>query len=342
MIRATFEIEPPGTAAVLAQRASTGMDGGPLWARGRVVAEEAGRAVLEFPEGNWGINLALLVSAIVAGEGAENAALSRCRLIDLEWPDGFLPGPAIGVAGQRSPVALGVIVKPSLGLAPAEVADVARAAVTGGATFIKDDELLGDPDWCPLDERVKAVAKVLEPGVVYCANVTGDGTTLVERARRVVGLGATGVMVNAFAQGVDGLLALRRADLGVPILAHRAGSGPIARNDRFGARGAVLAQMCRLCGADYCIVGAFGGALFESDDEVWANLDAVRDPCGSARPAVAVFGGGLGPDNLRNQVQLAGGSGLLMLLGSQAYGYPGGLEVGVRAAVSALGGSGAD
>ena len=103
----------------------------------------------------------------------------------MELPDGFLPGPAFGRPPRASPVGVGVIVKPSLGLTPAEVGEVARAAVAGGATFIKDDEILGDPDWCPLDERVRAVAKALEPGVVYCANVTGPGVTLVERARRV-------------------------------------------------------------------------------------------------------------------------------------------------------------
>jgi ribulose-bisphosphate carboxylase large chain len=336
VIRATYEIEPAGAAQTVALRASIGMEGGPDWARGRVVSESEGTAVLEFPEGNWGDNVALVVSVLVAGEGAETGAVTRCRLVGLEFPDRFLPGPAFGPAAQAAPIGVGVIVKPSLGLAPDEVGDVARAAVAGGADFIKDDEILGDPEWCPLDERVRAVAKALEPGVVYCANVTGPSVTLVERARRAVDLGATGVMVNAFAQGLDSVLALREADLGVPILAHRAGSGALARNDRFGARGAVLARLCRLCGADYLIVGAFGGALFESDEEVRANLDAVRGECGSIGPAIAAFGGGLGPHSVAAQVEKAGGSGLLMLVGSQAYGHPGGIEGGVRAAVEAV------
>jgi ribulose-bisphosphate carboxylase large chain len=312
------------------------MEGGPEWARGRVAAESDGTVVLEFPIGNWGDNVALLVSALVAGEAAETRAITRCRLIGLEFPDRFLPGPAFGPAAQPCAVGVGVIVKPSLGLVPADVGDVARAAVASGAVFVKDDEILGNPEWCPLDERVRAVAKALEAGVVYCANITGPSVTLVERARRVVDLGATGVMVNAFAQGLDSVLALRQADLGVPILAHRAGSGALTRNDRFGARGAVLARLCRLCGADYSIVGAFGGALFESDAEVRANLEGVRGVCGAARPAIAAFGGGLGPDNVAAQVALAGGSGLLMLVGSQAYRHPGGLEGGVRDSVEAL------
>lgn len=336
MIRATYEIEPAACAEGLALRASTGMEAGAPWARGRVVALEEGRAVLEFPAANWGNNVALLVSALVAGEGAEARALNRCRLVDLAFPEDFLPGPAFGPAAQRAPVGVGLIVKPSLGLTPDEVAGVARAAVAGGADFVKDDEILGDPEWCRLDERVRAVAEVLEPGVVYCANVTGPGATLVERAERAVALGATGIMVNAFAQGLDGLLALRQAELGVPILAHRAGSGAITRNDRYGATGAVLGRLARWCGADYWIVGAFGGTLFDSDEEVRASLEAARGPCGSVSAAIVALGGGLHPDDVGRQAELAGGDGILMLLGSQAYGYPGGVEAGVRAAVSTL------
>jgi len=222
-------------------------------------------------------------------------------------------------------------------LTPVEVGEVVRAAVAGGARFVKDDEILGDPPWCPLDERVRAVAAAIEPGVVYCANITGPSVTLLDRAHRVVELGATGVMVNAFAQGVDAVLALRQAEIGVPILAHRAGSGALTRNDRFGARGSVLARLCRLCGADYWIVGSFGGSLFDTGEEVEAALGAVRGDCGGARCSIAVFGGGLGPDDVAAQASRAGGSGLLMVLGSRAYGHPGGIEGGVRAAVEALG-----
>jgi ribulose 1,5-bisphosphate carboxylase large subunit-like protein len=98
----------------------------------------------------------------------------------------------------------------------------------------------------------------------------------------------------------------------------------------------VLARLSRLCGADYSIAGSFGGALFDSDDEVRANLDALRGPCGAAKPAVGAFGGGLRPEDVARQAAEAGGDGLVMLLGSQAYGYPGGLEAGVRAAVATL------
>jgi len=84
------------------------------------------------------------------------------------------------------------------------------------------------------------------------------------------------------------------------------------------------------------IVGAFGGKLFETDQQVRDNLAAVRDRCGQAPPSVALFGGGLGPHNAADQILTAGGGGLLILLGSQAYRYPGGIEAGVRATVAAV------
>ena len=322
MLRATFQLSPPGSAEVLA----------PF--RGHVVADDGATVVVDLPEDNWGADVSLIVAALVAGEVMEGRALTRCRLIGLELPDGLLPGPAFGAAAERATV--GVIVKPPLGLRPAEVAEVARAAVAGGARFVKDDETLGDPPWCPLADRVRSVSKVLEPGVVYCANVTGPPTGLVERARTAVELGATGLLVNPFAQGLGALVALREADLGVPLFAHRAGSGPWARNPAFGPTGAVLARLLRLCGADYVVVGAFGGTLFETDGEVRDNLAAVRDACGRARPAVAAMGGGLGPDDVGAQLDGAGGGGLLVLLGSRAHAFPGGLEAAVRRAVTGL------
>ncbi|HEX2850880.1 MAG TPA: RuBisCO large subunit C-terminal-like domain-containing protein [Acidimicrobiales bacterium] len=334
MIRATFELEPHGSAEALAIEESTGMRTGPEFVRGSVVSERDGVAVLEFPDGNWGRNLPLLLSALVAGEGVETRAFTRCRLIDLELPGGFLPGPAFGALGHRG---VGLILKPSLGLSPADCARIAEAAGEAGADLVKDDELLGDPEWCPLEARVAAVASVLHPSVVYCPNITGATETLVERARRVVDLGAGGVMVNAFAQGLDAVRALRDADLGVPVLAHRVGSGPWARNDRFGVSSAVLARLTRLAGADYVLVGAYGGKLFDTDADVDAQVAAVRSPSGRARPATAVLGGGVSPANARAQVDRAGGSGLLALLGSAAYTWPGGdVAAAVRATVEAV------
>jgi ribulose 1,5-bisphosphate carboxylase large subunit-like protein len=332
VIRAIYELDPPEAAETLALLESVGRADGPEHVRGTVVSQSAGRAVLEFPEKNWGGDVTLLVSSLLAGEWADSAAFARCRLVDLELPAGLLPGPAFAAPDK---VLVGAIVKPSLGLAPQEVASTAAALAAGGADLIKDDELLGDPAWCPLEERVRAVAAVLPDGVRYAANVTGPVESLLPRARRAVELGASAVMVNAFAQGLDSLRALREAELGVPIFAHRVGAALWVRGSAVGVAPHVIAGLTRLCGADFVQVGSFTGTVYDAAEDVHAQIDACHRDLGVAR-AVAVLGGGVGPRNAAEQVRASGTtSGLMVLLGSAAYEY-GSPEEAVRSTVGSV------
>ena len=156
--------------------------------------------------------------------------------------------------------------------------------------------------------------------VTYAANVTGPIETLLTRAARVVELGAGAVMINAFAQGLDALRALRAAGLGVPIFAHRVGAALWARPPSFGVAAPVVAELTRLCGADYVQVGSFSGSVYDEPDEVRGQIDACHRPIGCSRRAVAVIGGGVGPDNADEQLAAAGArSGVMVLYGSAAY-----------------------
>jgi 3-oxoisoapionate-4-phosphate transcarboxylase/hydrolase len=312
LIRATYELAPREAAETLAVIESVGRAAGPEHVRGRVVALDVDRATLEFPAATN--DVALLVSSLFAGEWADSSAFERCRLVDVEWPDGFLPGPGFDAPSRTL---VGAIVKPSLGLSPTEVANTAARLAAAGADLVKDDELLGDPDWCRLEERVRAVVAV---GVNYAVNVTGPVDTLLDRAKRVVELGAGAVMVNAFAQGLDALRALRAADLGVPLFAHRVGAALWARQRTFGVTSSVVAELTRLCGADYVQVGSFSGTVYDEADDVRAQIAACHRLIGDARKSVAVIGGGVGPDNAREQLDAAGTrSGVMVLFGSAAY-----------------------
>src|ERR687887_349690 len=272
MVRVTYEPAPASWAEELARVEV-----------GEVVAVEDGRAVIEFPRRNWGGDVTLLVSSLLAGEWTDSAALERCRLVGLEWPEGF-PGPVFE-APER--VVVGAIVKPPLGLVPREFAETAAALAR-------------------------------------------------RRAERAVELGATALMVNAFAQGLDALRVLREADLGVPLFAHRVGSAFWIRGP-LGVAGTVVAELTRLCGADYVQVGSFSGRVFEDEEQVCAQVAACHRPIGGARTAAAVLGGGVGPENAAEHVRRAGAeSRLLVLLGSRPYAHPGGVEEGVRAAVEAV------
>jgi hypothetical protein len=332
-MRVTYELDPPEAAHVLALIESVGRADGPERVRGRVVSQDGGRTVLEFPDANWGGDVTLLVSSLLAGEWADSAAFSRCRLVEAEWPIGLLPGPGFDAPAE---VLVGAIVKPSLGLSPEEVAKTAASLAAGGADLVKDDELLGDLPACPLEERVRAVAAALPSRVRYAANITGTADSLLHRAGRAVELGARALMVNAFAQGLDSLRALRAADLGVPIFAHRVGAAMWARGSRFGVAPAVVAELTRLCGADFVQVGSFTGSVYDKPDDVRAQVDAChRELSGIAR-AVAVLGGGVSPENAGEQIEAAGvRSGVMVLLGSAAY-ERGSPTEAVRATVSSV------
>jgi 3-oxoisoapionate-4-phosphate transcarboxylase/hydrolase len=312
LIRATYELDPPEAAETLALIESVGRADGPEHVRGRVVEVDGDRALLEFPAATN--DVAMLVSSVLAGEWADSTAFGRCRLVAIEWPADFLPGPAFDAPDR---VLVGAIVKPSLGLSPAEVAETAARLSAAGADLVKDDELLGDPEWCRLEERVRAVVAV---GVDYAANVTGPIESLLTRAARVVELGAAALMINAFAQGLDALRALREAELGVPIFAHRVGAALWARQPAFGVAPRVVAEVTRLCGADYVQVGSFSGTVYDVADDVRGQIEACHRPIGNSRRAVAVIGGGVGPDNAEQQLDAAGArAGVMLLYGSAAY-----------------------
>ncbi len=329
MIRATFEISPSSAVDALAAITSTGVPDDPGGARPEVELD-GDLATLTYLDANWGGDVTLLVSSLLAGEWADLAVFERCRLVRLELPDGLLPGPAYDAADS---VLVGAIVKPSLGLSPREAAVTAAELAAGGADLVKDDELLGDRPWSPLEERIRAVVAAIPPHVRYAANVTGTADGLLGRAERAVELGAGAVMVNALAQGFDSVRLLREAGLGVPLFAHRVGAafwmrGPV------GVAPSVVAQMTRLVGSDYVLVASFTGRMADSPDDVRAQIAA----CHAASPrSTAVVGAGVGPGNAAAQVDAAGTrSGLMVLLGSAAYSHPGGPREAVAATVAAV------
>ncbi len=350
---ATFELEPDGSARALAVEESTGTEAIPaeMAARvgGEVLAEGGGRAVIAWPWRNWGPNLPQLMASVLVGEGCETARFTRCRLVAMEWPDELVAavggGPRFGLDGVRARLGsergrplLGGIVKPSLGLPAAEVAATAAALARGGCQFVKDDELLADPEWCPLLERVRRVAEALAAlrrPVMYAANVSGPVDTLLDRAAAAVAAGAGAIMVNAFATGIDAVRAVASAGLGVPVLAHRVGAGPIARNPEVGVDGSVLCELTRIAGADLVQIGGFGGKLFDTAEEVARNLAACRRPLGPARVPVPVNGGGVWAGSTPT-VLAAAGSDVMLLLGMGAYEHPGGPEAGARSVAEAI------
>jgi ribulose-bisphosphate carboxylase large chain len=264
------------------------------------------RATLGHPHANFGANLPALVST-VAGEGAFHApGIPLLRLEDVRFPASYLAhfsGPRHGVAGVRErlgvhgrPVFFGVV-KPNLGLAPADFAALAHEAWLGGLDVAKDDEMLVDTAWSPLAERARAcvaAARAAQPatgqGAHYLANITADGDALLANLRVAEEAGASLVMVNAVPVGWAGLrLVAQHAT--VPVVSHFVGKAAMTRVPAHGVHARVLVTLERLAGADVIIMPGFGSRMMTPDDEVHACVRACLAPLGSIKPALPVPGG---------------------------------------------------
>src|SRR5439155_24444421 len=141
-------------------------------------------------------------------------------------------------------VSVGAIVKPALGLAPAEAAAAAGELAAGGAVLVKDDELQRSSP-----ERVRAVNAAIPEHVLYAANVTGGDV------EAIVAAGARALMVNAFLAGLGSIARLREFRL--PIFVHPVGSAFLRRGRPVSVSAGVLAELTRLLGADDVQVGSF-------------------------------------------------------------------------------------
>ena len=194
---------------------SVSLPGGPERVRARVVEIEGERVTVEFPALEGESSAEQLLAACVAGEWADRGDVESCRLVEVEWPAG-LPGPSFPA---EPGVSVGAIVKPALGLAPAEAAAVAAELAAGGAVLVKDDELQRSSP-----ERVRAIEAAIPDDVLYAANVTGADVDAIVEA------GARALMVNAFLAGLGSIARLR--EYGLPIFVHRVGSAFLRRAGR--------------------------------------------------------------------------------------------------------------
>lgn len=279
----------------------------------------------------------------------ERMFVDSVRLMDFALPEELLaqlPGPKFGIKGCRELLGLGAddliiatIVKPCAGLSAAEVADKCREAARGGIDFIKDDEKMNNPDYCPLEQKVRLVAQALreveqETGhkVIYCPHISTRPDVIVDAARRAVDNGATGLMLNCFAAGFAAIQVLaERRDLAVPIYVHTGGRSAWARFPNFGVDLKVVARMVRMLGGDFMRAHMIDGYLIADTRERSVELvEVFREPMGRVRDMVPALSGGLGADNLVQNLQ-AYGVDILPMAGGAILDHPMGIQAGVLA-----------
>ncbi len=312
--------------------------GTPVWRRGEVE--------LSWPLDTIGPSLPNLL-ATVAGNLFELRQLSAIRLRDLSLPRGFLdryPGPAFGVEGtrrlagvQRVPL-IGTIVKPSVGLDAEQTAQIVAQLVDGGIDFIKDDELQSDGAYCPFEQRVAAVMRVVNDRAqrngrkaMVAFNLTGEIDEMQRRHDVVARHGGTCVMVSLNSVGLSGLTALRRI-ASLPIHAHRNGWGLFYRSPHIGIDYRAWSMLWRIAGVDHMHVNGLRNKFSESDDSSIESARCLLEPLFADRAAIAmpVFSSGQWAGQAGETFARLGSADLIYACGGGIAGHPDGIAAGVE------------
>lgn len=368
-IRATYRIEtapghePARVAELMCGELGAGAndrapDGRPLapqyGARVAAVRPSATSAAQARAEVEIEISLAVTgeeligLATAVLGNVHELPQLTGIRLLDLVLPQRFQaaqPGPAFGVEGTRRlaqvpeerPL-IGSIVKPSVGLTPAETAERVRALGLAGIDFVKDDELLTSPAQSPFGERVRAVMRAVEEVAdatgrkpMFAFNISSDDPDTIRRNHDLVlAAGGTCVMASLNQIGLGAFLQLRR-DCALPIHGHRNGWGMLTRAPGFGMEFRAYQRIWRLAGVDQLHCNGFSNKFFESDASVARSVEACLEPCGDDGPILPVLSSGQWGGQAPATYARLQTTDLLYLAGGGIQGHPGGFAAGVTA-----------
>jgi len=231
-------------------------------------------------------------------------------------------GPRFGVPGIRAltdvhgrPLTASAL-KPQ-GLAPAQLASIARTLARAGIDVVKDDHGLADQEAAPFAARVRAVQRAVDEAnretghrCVYAPSLTGHFGQLRERVAVAREAGVRMILVAPMVSGVGSLAALAREG-GLPILAHPALAGA-ARI----APPLILGKLFRLFGADATIFPNAGGRFAYSAETCAAIVDAACAPWHGLAPTLPVPAGGMTVARVAGMRERYGDDAMLLIGGS--------------------------
>ena len=298
-----------------------------------------GKVKIAFPIINtdWeGDGISHLLCQLMGGQ-MDIDTFDSCRLIDLEFPaeikSKFL-GPKYGVSGMREYTGQydkpfsGAIVKPKTGMSANTLLDMVKELVDGGCDFIKEDEIMSNPSFCPIEERVPLIADWMakqSKKVVYAVCINGDHDHILKRATRVSELGGNAVHVN-FWSGLGVYGAIRRLDL--PLFIHFQKSGDKVITDSrhaFGIDWNVICQLAGMQGVDTIHAGMWGGYLSDDEDVLKKTISTLH-----THNVVPALSCGMHPGLVQANVRQFGNN-FIANVGGAIHGHPGGTLAGAKA-----------
>ncbi|MDX2109348.1 MAG: ribulose-bisphosphate carboxylase large subunit family protein [Verrucomicrobiota bacterium] len=299
---------------------------------------------LSFPVANINPSVANLWT-LVAGNLFELSPFSGLRLLDIDVPDDFaslFPGPAFGVEGTRRLAGvyerplIGTIIKPSVGLSPEATAELVKTLIEAGLDFIKDDELIANPPYSTLADRVKAVMSVINAHAdrtgrkpMYAFNISDECDEMRRHHDTVLAHGGTCVMVNMLSVGASAVSALRK-HAALPIHGHRNGWGMLSRCPMLGMDYTAYHKLMRLAGVDHFHVNGLRNKFCEADTSSITSARACLKPWAGTRAVMPVFSSGQTASQAHDTHAALNSTDLMYLCGGGILGHPSGPKAGVE------------
>ena len=304
----------------------------------------SGTVKIGFPKVNtdWqGDGISHLMCQLMGGQ-MDIDVFKACRLKKIVFPkdvEDFFLGAKYGITGIRKFVnrydkpLSGAIVKPKTGMSPTTLSEMVKELLDGGVDFIKEDEILSNPSFCRLEDRVELISNIVNNcgrGVIYCFCINGDHHTILDRAKFVADNGGNGVHIN-FWSGLGVYNSIRKLDL--PLFIHYQKSGDKILTDKrnpFGIDWAVLCDIAGLCGVDTIHAGMWGGYLSDDVDELKHTMQTLHQ-----RNVLPALSCGMHP-GIVNPTADKFGTDFLANCGGAIHGHPDGTLSGALAMRQAI------
>jgi len=248
-----------------------------------------GKIEIGFPIANidWQYDGISQLLCFIMGGQVDIDTIKRCRVIDIDIPlhiiSNNFKAPKYGITGIREytnsfgkPL-FGGIVKPKTGITPNQLLDMTKELIDGGVNFIKEDEILGNPSICRLQDRVEKIANYIQnQNVIYCFCINSDPGYVLDKAKFVSQNGGNGVHINIWS-GLGVYKSIRDLDIGLFIHYQRSGSSVIThKKNNFGISWPVLCQLAAYCGVDTIHSGMWGGYLSDPEEELHETFNVLH------------------------------------------------------------------
>ncbi len=295
---------------------------------------------LAFPIDAWIDNVPMMLLSIA---GNCFAYSPRLRLLDVFIPEKLLAmfkGPKFGVPGIRKlvnvpkrPLSLHII-KPKMGMTPAQIADQCYQTALGGVDMMKDDEMTSDVYNNVFEDRLKAVEEALCKAEsktgrhpIYFLSITDEPRRIFDKAARAVELGARGLLV-CYSAGLPVLRQLAEdPNINVPILVHA--SHMIAAQPRIAWP--VFAKLARLCGGDMMLTPTYWSSIPMVSLEEGLHTSQIKlAPLGHIKPMFPMPCAGVYP-GLAPILIAEYGTDIVIPAGGGMLGHPDGYQAGAKA-----------